>query len=53
MHGIRHIIIRQTRPLFDIVREEARYLQGPVIDPFNMAWWAEIRRQAKQAGARC
>src|SRR5690606_21948065 len=25
---------------------------APVIDPFNMAWWAEIRRQAKQAGAR-
>lgn len=52
MHGIRHVIIRETAPVFDIVRDESRHLQAPILDPFNMAWWAQIRREAKQIGAR-
>ena len=52
MHGIRHVIIRDTPPLFDVARIEASYLEGPVLDPFNMAWWTQVRREARKLGAR-
>jgi asparagine synthase (glutamine-hydrolysing) len=48
--GINHRIVRQTPPIFDVLRDQTRLAQMP-LTPFNMAWWSEIRHQAAAAGA--
>lgn len=50
MHGIRHVIIRETAPLFDVLRRQTKLVQAPLWAPTNAGWWAEIRRQAAELG---
>lgn len=51
-HSLRHIIIRNSRPVFEVVRSEIAAGQMPVFSPHNLAWWNEIRRSAREIGAR-
>ena len=50
MHGIRHVIIRETEPLFDVIERQVELFQSPQFNPFNMIWWTEIRRRATELG---
>ena len=50
MHGIRHVIVRETAPLFDVIERTIDRLQSPAFNPFNMTWWMEIRRRARELG---
>jgi asparagine synthase (glutamine-hydrolysing) len=50
-YGIRHLIVRETAPIADIIRAQGVLLQRPVGGAFNMAWWVAIREHAAKAGA--
>ena len=52
MHGLDHVIVRETAPLFDVVRRQTMLRQAPVPGAFNLAWWEAIRMQAASRGAR-
>ena len=49
--GIRHEIVRDMPPLFDVIRRHSRLVQEPILSPYNLAWWVEIRRRARDLGA--
>ena len=48
--GIPHRIVRDTPPLFDVLRRQTKLAESP-LHPFNLTWWSEIRSQARAAGA--
>lgn len=50
-YRIRHEIVRETAPIPDLIRRYSRLCQLPILSPFNIAWWTEIRARAKAAGA--
>jgi asparagine synthase (glutamine-hydrolysing) len=50
-HAIDHVIVRETAPLFDVVRRQSALLQTPVTSAFNLAWWEAIRNGARDRGA--
>ena len=50
-HAIDHVIVRETMPLFDVVRRQSALLQTPVTSAFNLAWWEAIRTRARDRGA--
>lgn len=50
MHGLRHVVIRETAPLFDVIERQTKRMQAPQLSPFNMVWWTEIRRRAADLG---
>jgi asparagine synthase (glutamine-hydrolysing) len=50
-YGFRHIVVRETAPIPDIIRSQTTFLQQPVRDPFNGAWWVEIEARAAAMGA--
>ena len=50
-HGIEHVIVRETAPLFDVVRCQSTLLQMPATNGFNLAWWEAIRSNARERGA--
>ena len=45
-----HVVVRETQPLFDVIRRQTGLVQAPLWAPFNMCWWAEIRRRASEIG---
>ena len=51
LHGFQHVIVRSAAPIPDIIRNQTTLLQRPVRDPFNGAWWVEIRARAAAMGA--
>ena len=51
-YGFRHVVVRTTAPIPDIIRSQTAWLQQPVREPFNGAWWVEIEARAAAAGAR-
>lgn len=50
-YGFRHVVVRETAPIPDIIRSQTTFLQRPVRDPFNGAWWVEIGGRAAAMGA--
>jgi len=50
-HRVDHVIVRQTAPLFDVVRRQTALLQAPATGSFNLAWWEAIRTGARECGA--
>jgi asparagine synthase (glutamine-hydrolysing) len=50
-YGIRHVIVRETAPIADIIRAQGPLLQRPVVGAFNVAWWVAIRERAAKVGA--
>lgn len=50
-YGFRHVIVRDTAPIPDIIRSQTTLLQQPIRDPFNGAWWLEIEARAAAMGA--
>lgn len=50
MHGLRHVIVRETAPLFDVIERQTERMQAPQLSPFNLAWGTEIRRRASELG---
>ena len=52
MHGLHHLIIRETAPVFESVRRQVQLAQSPDLAPFNAIWWLEIRRIANEIGIR-
>jgi asparagine synthase (glutamine-hydrolysing) len=51
LHGIEHVIVRETAPLLEVVRRQTMLWQSPVLSAFNLAWWEAIRLQAAARGA--
>lgn len=51
-YGIRHLIVRDTAPIADVIRNQGSLLQRPVVGAFNMAWWVAIRDCAAEVGAK-
>ena len=51
LHGIGHVIVRDTGSLFDVVRRQTALRQSPALSSFNLAWWEAIRVQAAARGA--
>lgn len=52
MLGIRHFTVRETAPLFEVIKRQTRLSQQPVVAAYNLAWWTEIRKLASDLGAR-
>ena len=50
-YGFRHVVVRETGQIAEILRSQTRLLQRPVRDPFNGAWWVEIGARASAMGA--
>jgi asparagine synthase (glutamine-hydrolysing) len=50
-YGFRHVVVRETAPIPDILRSQTILLQQPIRDPFNGAWWVEIGARAAAMGA--
>lgn len=50
MHGLPHVIVRETDGFANVVRRQTGLVQAPLWDPINMCWWSEIRRQAAGLG---
>lgn len=50
-YGFRHVIVRSTAPIPDVIRSQSALLQQPIRDPFNGAWWVEIETRAAAMGA--
>lgn len=53
MHGIRHVIVRETPPAIDVIRQQIPLLQLPPTSVINLAWWEQIRAEAAAIGANC
>lgn len=51
-YGFTHVVVRKTAPILDVVRSQTRWLQQPVRDPFNGAWWTAIEARAAEMGAK-
>jgi asparagine synthase (glutamine-hydrolysing) len=49
-HGLRHIIIRETAPLRDVITRHTTLVQAPLWDPLNMCWWTQVRAAAAELG---
>ena len=52
LHGVEHIIVRETAPLFEVLGRQSKLWQSPVLGAFNLAWWEAIRFQAAGRGAK-
>ena len=51
MYGFRHVVVRESAPIREVLHSQTALLQQPVRDPFNGAWWAEIDASAAAMGA--
>jgi asparagine synthase (glutamine-hydrolysing) len=52
MHGIRHEVVSDPRPLLDVLSGHARLFQEPVRNVLNLGWWDAIHEAAQSQGAR-
>jgi asparagine synthase (glutamine-hydrolysing) len=50
-YGFRHVVVRTTVPVSEVIRSQTTLLQQPVREPFNGAWWVEIEARAAAMGA--
>lgn len=50
-YGLKHVIVRSSAPLLEVVRGYTRHYQEPVRNVLNAGWWSEINRQAAGSGA--
>lgn len=48
--GIKHVVVRTSAPLLEVVRGYTRHYQEPVRNVLNAGWWSEINRQAARSG---
>ena len=51
MYGFQHVVVRETAPIGEVLHSQTSFLQQPVRDPFNGAWWSEVERRAAAMGA--
>ena len=52
MHGLKHVIVREGDPVLQVAQKQSALTQEPVASPFNMVWWTEILRRAREDGVR-
>jgi asparagine synthase (glutamine-hydrolysing) len=46
MHGLRHVIVRDTPPIGELIRSQALLCQQPVTTASNIAWLVQVRKEA-------
>jgi asparagine synthase (glutamine-hydrolysing) len=52
MHGLRHVVVRDTVAIGDIIRQQALLCQQPITGASNVAWLTQVRTEAAALGCR-
>jgi asparagine synthase (glutamine-hydrolysing) len=52
MHGLRHMVVRETPPIADVLRSQSLLCEQPAIIASNIAWLQQVRSEAAELGCQ-